>query len=49
MTVTVKTFAGEKITIRNKSFSEALGILRAGGISEDWIFDMEARLDEATH
>lgn len=49
MTVTVRTFAGEKITIRKKSISEALGVLRAGGVSEDWIYDMEAQPDEATH
>lgn len=44
MTVVASTFAGEKITIRNRSISEALGILREGGVSEDWIFKLEARV-----
>jgi len=49
MIVTAMTLAGDKVTIRNKSISEALGILKEGGVSEDWILGLEARLDEASH
>lgn len=49
MTVTASTYSGEKITVRRRSITEALGILKAGGVSEDWIFELEARADEATH
>ena len=43
MTVIASTFAGEKITVRNKSITEALAILRDGGVSEDWIFNLSWR------
>jgi len=46
MTVIACTFFGEKITIRNKTITEALAILKDGGVSESWIFKLEAHLDE---
>ncbi len=46
MTVMVTTFAGEKITIRHKSLSEALAILEEGGVSEGWIYELQAAQDE---
>ena len=47
MTVIVTTFAGEKITIRDKSISQALAILEEGSVLEGWIYELQAAQDEA--
>lgn len=48
MTVIITTFAGEKITIRHKSISEALVILEESGVSEGWIYELHAVQDVQT-
>lgn len=47
MTVIAHTFAGERITIRNRTITEALAILLEGGVTEDWIYKLEAHRDAA--
>jgi hypothetical protein len=49
MTVTAYTLYGERITIRNKTISEALAILQDSGVPEDWVFKLEAVEEEMTH
>jgi hypothetical protein len=35
--------------MRHNTSSEALGIVRDSGVSEDWLYKLEARTDETTH
>lgn len=41
MTIVAVTFAGEKITMRNrKDFSHAIETLLEGGVPADWIYSL---------
>lgn len=43
MMVTVVTYFGEKITIRNTTKEEANKILLAHGVPDDWIYSLEVK------